>query len=124
MSQLFVEKDKIARARGLAASAARGVQSFIDRHTTVAIERTVLRLLGIGGVGTRGAPLANLMVDKLKQAGVLHKGAAYWYARALSQSPGRDPLHAIERIAAAPGKLPPLSPAFSTSPGNCAAVSV
>ena len=111
MAQLFVEREKIQKARELAGSAARGVQSFIDQHTTVAIERTVLRLLGIGGAGTRGAPLANLMVDKLREAGVLGKGAAYWLARALRASPGKDPLHAIERIAAHPEKLPALSEA-------------
>src|SRR5712664_3982354 len=110
MPQLFVEADKIARARDLARSAANGVQSFIDRHTTVSIERTVLRLLGISGAGTRGAPLANLMVDRLREAGVLNKGAAYWLGRALRASPGKDPLHAIERIAARPEKLPPLEP--------------
>ncbi|TMA15152.1 MAG: D-lysine 5,6-aminomutase subunit alpha, partial [Deltaproteobacteria bacterium] len=76
MSQLFVEAAKIARARELAQNAARGVQAFIDRHTTVAIERTVLRLLGIGAAGTRGAPLANLIVDQLAEAKVLQRGAA------------------------------------------------
>src|ERR671923_1264513 len=106
MPQLFVDADKIARARELARSAAQGVQSFIDRHTTVSIERTVLRLLGISGAGTRGAPLANLLVDKLRDAKVLHKGAAWWLGRALKQSPGRDPLHAVERIAPHPEKLP------------------
>ena len=111
MSQLFVEPAKIARARELAQSAARGVQQFIDRHTTVAIERTVLRLLGISGAGTRGAPLANLMVDKLRDARVLHKGAAYWLGRALKANPGKDPLHALERAAAHPEKLPPLDAA-------------
>ena len=111
MSQLFVDPSKIAKARELAQSAARGVQSFIDRHTTVSIERTVLRLLGISGAGTRGAPLANLMVDRLREAGVLQKGAAYWLGRALRSAPGKDPLHAIERIAAHPDKLPPLSQA-------------
>jgi len=39
MAQLFVEASKIARARELAQSAAREVQAFIDRHTTVSIER-------------------------------------------------------------------------------------
>src|SRR5437868_1031845 len=105
MSQLFVEPEKIARARELASSAARGVQAFIDRHTTVAIERTVLRLLGISGAGARGAPLANLMVDELLKAGVLGHGAAYWLGRALKANPGKDPLHAIERAAAHPSKL-------------------
>jgi len=111
VAQLFVEPGKIARARQLAEEAARGVQSFIDRHSTVAVERTVLRLLGIGAAGARGAPLANLLVDKLHEAKVLHKGAAYWLGRALKASPGRDPLHAIERIAAHPEKLPALPPA-------------
>src|SRR5882762_4988478 len=111
MAQLFVDAEKIARARDLARSAAQGVQSFIDRHTTVSIERTVLRLLGISGAGTRGAPLANLMVDRLRDSGVLNKGAAYWLGRALKASPGKDPLHALERVAAHPEKLPPLSPA-------------
>ncbi len=111
MAQLFVDADKIARARELARSAANGVQAFIDRHTTVSIERTVLRLLGISGAGARGAPLANLMVDRLRDAGVLNKGAAYWLGRALKASPGKDPLHALERVAAHPEKLPPLSPA-------------
>ena len=74
MAQLFVEPSAVARARELARSAALGVQAFIDRHTTVSIERTVLRLLGISGAGSRGAPLANLMVDRLREAGVLRRG--------------------------------------------------
>src|SRR5262249_57064045 len=68
VAQLFVEPGKVVRARELAAQAARGVQSFIDRHSTVAIERTVLRLLGIAGAGARGAPLASLLVDELREA--------------------------------------------------------
>src|SRR5690348_7050344 len=86
MSQLFVEPARIAKARELARSAALGVQAFIDKHTTVSIERTVLRLLGVSGAGSRGAPLANLMVDRLREAGVLGKGAAYWMGRALRAS--------------------------------------
>ena len=111
MAQLFVEAAKISRARELARAAALGVQAFIDRHTTVSIERTVLRLLGISGAGSRGAPLANLMVDRLRQAGVLGRGAAYWLGRTLRASPEKDPLQAIERVAAQPDKLPPLSAA-------------
>jgi beta-lysine 5,6-aminomutase alpha subunit len=111
MAQLFVEREKISQARELARSAALGVQSFIDRHTTVSIERTVLRLLGISGAGARGAPLANLMVDRLNAAHVLDKGAAFWLGRALRAAPGKDPLHAVERIAAHPEKLPPLTAA-------------
>ena len=111
MAQLFVDPKKIARARALAQTAARAVQTVINEHTTVSIERTVLRLLGISGAGSKGAPLANLMVDRLLEAKVLDRGAAYWLARAFRQSPGKDPLHAIERIVAHPEKLPQLAPA-------------
>src|SRR3954471_9220548 len=111
MAQIFVEPSQIEKARELARGAALGVQAFIDRHTTVSIERTVLRLLGIAGAGTRGAPLANLMVDRLRDAGVLNKGAAYWLGRPAAAPPGQDPLHAIERVAAHPEKLPPLGEA-------------
>src|SRR3954471_21954477 len=111
MAQLFVETDKIARARDLARSAAGGVHALIDRHTTVSVERTVLRLLGISGAGARGAPLANLIVDRLEEGRVLDRGAAYWLGRAWRASPGKDPLHAIERVAAHPEKLPPLTEA-------------
>ena len=111
LAQLFVDKERIDHARELAQNAARAVQAFIDRHTTVAIERTVLRLLGIAAAGTRGAPLANLIVDRLAEAQVLHKGAAYWLGRALKASPGKDPLHSVERLVAHPEKLPALSAA-------------
>ncbi|MGA9521749.1 MAG: lysine 5,6-aminomutase subunit alpha [Myxococcaceae bacterium] len=105
----FISDEEIARARTLAHEVTTPVLDFIRRHTTVSIERTVLRLLGISGAGPGGVPLANLMVDRLKQAGVLNKGAAYWYGRALHMG-ARSPLEAVERITAAPiEKLAPLS---------------
>ena len=111
MAQLFVDPEKISRARGFAQTAALGVQAFIDRHTTVSIERTVLRLLGVSGTGQEGAPLANLIVDRLLEKGVLGRGAGYWLGRALAHSgPGMgDPLQAIELLLAAPDMLPELS---------------
>lgn len=107
MSQLFVEPAKVERARALAQSIAAQVQSRIDRHTTVSIERTVLRLYGVAGTGDAGAPLANLVVDRLNRAGVLDKGAAYWLGRAL-RSGASDPLDAVDRLLSA-GALEPLS---------------
>jgi len=105
----FISDEDIARARQLAHDITTPVLDTIHRHTTVSIERTVLRLLGMSGAGPGGVPLSNLMVDRLKQAGVLNKGAAYWYGRAL-QMGARSPLEAVERLTAAPlEKLPALS---------------
>jgi beta-lysine 5,6-aminomutase alpha subunit len=106
----FVDDAEIARARQLAHEITTPVLDFIRRHTTVSIERTVLRLLGISGAGSRGVPLANLMVDRLKVAGVVNRGAAYWYGRALRMG-AQSPSEAVERITAAPvDKLVPLEP--------------
>jgi beta-lysine 5,6-aminomutase alpha subunit len=105
----FISDEEVARARTVAHEVTTPVLEFIRRHTTVSIERTVLRLLGISGAGPGGVPLANLMVDRLKQAGVINKGAAWWYGRALHMG-ARSPLEAVERITAAPiEKLAPLS---------------
>src|SRR5260370_31254582 len=97
-------------AGGLARETARAVLELIRRHSTVSIERTVLRLFGVSGAGSGGVPLANVMVDRLHEAGVLNRGAAYWYGRAFHLG-ARSPAEAVERLIAAPlQKLPALSP--------------
>jgi beta-lysine 5,6-aminomutase alpha subunit len=109
MPGLFVEDEQIAHARALAQEITSPVMEMIGRHTTVSTERTVLRLFDLSGVGPGGVPLVNLMVDRLRQAGVLQKGAAYWYGRAL-QLGARSPTEAMERLLSAPleqlGALP------------------
>src|SRR5438874_1692563 len=101
MNGQFITDEQIARARALANEITTPIFSLIDQHTTVSVERTVLRWFGVDGVGAMGAPLVNLMVDRLKEAGVLGRGAAYWYGRALKLG-ARSPLEAVERLTAAP----------------------
>jgi beta-lysine 5,6-aminomutase alpha subunit len=104
----FIEDAQIAHARELAQEIIDPLFEHIHRHTTVSVERTVLRLFGLHGAGAQGVPLVNLMVDRLKAAGVLHKGAAYWYGRALRMG-ASSPLDAVERLAALrPDQLAPL----------------
>src|SRR5688572_1164025 len=106
----FIEDARLAHARKLAEDITEPIFELIRRHTTVSVERTVLRFFGISDAGAGGVPLANLMVDRLKAAGVLNKGAAYWYGRAL-QMGARSPMEAVERLTALPAeKLGPLSP--------------
>ena len=106
----FVSDEQVAHARRLAHDITNPIFELIDRNTTVSVERTVLRWFGVDGVSGMGAPLVNLMVDRLAQAGVLNRGAAYWYGRALRMG-ARSPLEAVERLTAAPleslGHLPP-----------------
>ena len=62
------------------------IQKFIGMHTTVSIERTVLRLLGVDGVGDADIPIPNLIVDAIKEGGGLSRGAAYWIGNAMMQT--------------------------------------
>ncbi len=101
MSGLFITDEQIAQARALARDITDPTFDLISKSTTVSVERTVLRWFGVDGVGNLGAPLVNLMVDRLKAAGVLNKGAAYWYGRALRMG-ASSPLDAVERLTAAP----------------------
>src|SRR5450755_4733942 len=105
----FGQDVEIARSREVAQEVIEPVFDLIRRNTTVSVERTVLRLFGMSDAGPSGIPLPNLMTDRLKAAGVLNRGAAYWYGRAL-QLGARSPLDIVERIAALPlEKLKPLS---------------
>ena len=64
-SKLGLDQALVEKARASAARVAEDTQRFIDRHTTVAVERTVCRLLGIDGVNDVGLPLPNAVVDHL-----------------------------------------------------------
>ena len=76
-SKLNLDAKVVDSARQHAANIAHSMQDFIDRHTTVSTERTIVRLLGIDGVDEVDNPLPNVVVDHIKEAGALPTGAAY-----------------------------------------------
>ena len=92
----------MAYARQLAAGVAADVQRFVDGYTTVAVERTLCRLLGIDGVDANSVPLPNVVVDSLKAAGVLGEGALFYVGNAMVIT-GKTPMQIAEEIA--DGKL-------------------
>lgn len=111
-SKLNLDPNVIDSARSCAGRIAKSMQEFIDRHTTVSTERTVLRLLGVDGVDDVETPLPNVVVDQIKDAGGLSRGAAYWIGNAMIQT-GKTPQEIAEEMAA--GNLDitklPLAPA-------------
>ena len=92
----------MAYARQLAAGVAADVQRFVDGYTTVAVERTLCRLLGIDGVDANSVPLPNVVVDSLKAAGVLGEGVLFYVGNAMVVT-GKTPMQIAEEIA--DGKL-------------------
>ncbi|WP_353893200.1 lysine 5,6-aminomutase subunit alpha [Proteinivorax hydrogeniformans] len=79
---LNVDKELVQRARNAAKFIAKEVGEFIEPRTTVAIERTVGRLLGIDGVDSDQVPLVNVVVDHINDKGLLSTGLMYWMVNA------------------------------------------
>ncbi len=86
MIQLNIAPEKISVARDYAKSITHSMSWLLDGYSSVTIERTVLRFLGIDGATEDGTPLPNLIVDLLKEKNVLDRGAAYWICNAMVQS--------------------------------------
>lgn len=98
-SKLNLDPKVIDSARNSAAKIAENMQTFIDRHTTISTERTVIRLLGVDGVDDVESPLPNVLADAIKDGGGLPRGAAYWIGNAMIQT-GLSPQEIAEKVAA------------------------
>jgi beta-lysine 5,6-aminomutase alpha subunit len=99
--QLPIDPAVVGECRALAAAVAAGVQAFIARHTTVAIERTVLRAYGVDGADPDGVPLVNSCVERVRAAGLLGRGIASFLGHELVRG-AADPQEAAEAIAYGP----------------------
>ena len=96
--KLEIDRGRVARCRGLAAAIAEPVERFITAHSTVSVERAVLRLLGVDGVGAEEAPLPNAVVDAL--AGSERGAGSRWpSAQALAET-GFEPQALGEAVGA------------------------
>lgn len=80
-NKLSLSEEKIELAKRLALNITRPVQLFIEEHTTVAIERATLRILGADGINANNVPVPNLAVDTLQTN--LSKGASRYYINAM-----------------------------------------
>ena len=94
-SKLNLDQKVIDSARAHAKNIAESMQEFINAHTTVSTERTIVRLLGIDGVDDVERPLPNVLVDAVKEAGGLPRGVAYWIGNAIVRT-GKNPQEIAE----------------------------
>lgn len=97
-SKLNLNFQRVDEARNYAKNIALETQEFINKHTTIAVERTVCRLLGIDGVDEVGVPLANIVVENLCKGGGLSLGAAYFIGNAMIET-SLTPQQIAEKIA-------------------------
>ncbi len=105
---LHLDAAAVERCRALADQVTAQVMEFVRCHTTVSIERTVLRLFGFSEAGPGGVPLVNLAVDGLQARGLVGRGAAYWLGYVMRRG-ARDPVQVVERIRSLPARPEPLA---------------
>ena len=98
-SKLNLNPELIDSARSAAGRIADTVQEFIDKNTTVTVERTIARLMGVDGVDEIEKPLPNVLVDNIKEGGGLSRGAAFWIGNAMVNT-GKTPQEIAEKISA------------------------
>jgi beta-lysine 5,6-aminomutase alpha subunit len=87
--ELRIDAGLVSGARRLAGSIVEPVETFIEAHSTVSVERAVLRLLGVDGVGRDDVPLPNLFVERLGPQR-LRRGAAHFLGALVAET-GRTP---------------------------------
>lgn len=89
LSSKALDPKIISRCRALAHRISDPVEKMIQAHTTVAIERATLRLLGVEGAvkeaGGQYFPEVNLIVEDLRKESVLDRGVLYWFVNGMIQ---------------------------------------
>ncbi|MBQ6046952.1 MAG: lysine 5,6-aminomutase subunit alpha [Bacteroidales bacterium] len=98
VSKVGLDFAQVDHAREVAGRIAQQVQDFVEGYTTVAVERTICRLLGIDGIDSNEVPLPNVVVDSLKGKGLLGEGVMYFMGNAVLET-GKSPQEIAQDIA-------------------------
>lgn len=96
-SKVGLDFAQVDAAKQVAKNIAGQVQEFVDAYTTVAVERTLCRLIGIDDVDENGVPLPNRLVDAVLEKGVLNQGILYFIGNAILET-GCNPQEIAERV--------------------------
>jgi beta-lysine 5,6-aminomutase alpha subunit len=88
--RLGLDQEVVAEARRLAAEVGRPIVDLARTHTTVSVERAVLRLAGLDGADDEGMPWVNRLADAVRGGPGLEHGIALpvWHALADGGYPG------------------------------------
>lgn len=86
MSKLGLDFNKVHKAKEISKQIADEVQKFVEQYTTIAVERTLCRLVGIDGVDNNDVPLPNVFTDFLKEKGVLSQGVLFYLGNTIIET--------------------------------------
>lgn len=104
MSKLGLDFKKVEEAKQVSKHIADDVQKFVEDYTTIAVERTLCRLLEIDGVDKNDVPLPNVFTEFLKEKGVLNQGVLYYLGNTIAET-GLSPQQIAEKVSL--GELDP-----------------
>lgn len=96
--QIPIDRALVDDARRLAEAIVAPVMHYIRAHSTVSVERSALRLMGVDGTDAEGVPWPNRAVDAVAAAGRLDRGICTWIAGA-NVKKGLTPQDAAEYLA-------------------------
>jgi beta-lysine 5,6-aminomutase alpha subunit len=101
--RLALDRATVRRARALARQAGRPIVSLARTHSTVSVERAVLRMAGVQGADPDGTPWVNRLVDAVRDEVGLEHGVALpvWDAVRRAGGTGPDAVTALAQRAAA-----------------------
>ncbi|GAA2449781.1 D-lysine 5,6-aminomutase subunit alpha [Actinomadura vinacea] len=88
--KLDLDPDLVHRARALAARAAEPVIRMARTHTTVSVERALLRIAGLAGADAAGRPWVNHLTDAVRDQVGLEHGVALPVWDAVLRGPYRS----------------------------------
>jgi len=83
--QLRIDQALVDESRAAARRIIEPVSAFIAAHSTVAVERAVLRLLGVAGAGDDGTPAVNRFLETVNP-GQLSRGVALAIGAAIAET--------------------------------------
>jgi beta-lysine 5,6-aminomutase alpha subunit len=98
-SKLDLDPGVVGACRQAARQIAEQVTDRIAGRTTLSVERSVTRLLGVDGADSLDVPLPNVLVDHVHERGGLGHGIAYWLGNAMLQT-GRSPQEIADSVSA------------------------
>ena len=84
--KLNLNQATITACRKHAEIIANDIQAFIDHYTTVSVERSILRFLGIDGVNALDVPYVNVITDHLIDEADLSLGVAHYLSHAIENN--------------------------------------
>ena len=98
-SKLNLDPGVVNACRQAAKRIAEDVFEQTSSRTTLSVERSVTRLLGVDGADELEAPLPNVLVDHVAERGGLERGVAHWLGNAMLQTQ-RSPQQIAEGVSA------------------------